>query len=194
MACFLPRTDKSSLIPSCSFTNRSLHTSFQFADCFYYNSWDNELAYIDPNYGLDQVDQAATPADFWSSLRERLLYLVAEHTKRQKGYHSGLPFLVLVMGEAADTPEFMTVVEDVIKRIPEVRAQYTPTGTSQEGAEKSPGAELVASDDPTFAAAKGIAFWSRTRMDRSYCGYYGDSKETQRVLEETVTKDGHEDL
>ena len=88
-----------------SYTNQSLHTSFQIARCFYFDSWDNHLSTIDPEYGLDKLKESEQPKDFQGSLRKRLLDRVTEHAKTHPGL-SDLNFIVLVAGEAADTPEF----------------------------------------------------------------------------------------
>lgn len=157
-----------------SFTNRSLHTSFQLAHCFYFNSWDNHLSVIDPRYGLDKLKESESSKDFWNSIREYLLVQVADHT-RSHPEHSDLPFLVLVAGEAATEPGFADVLQDVVKRIPEVwvfsGGEQADSSRRQEGtgSERRPKVELVVPDDPTFAAARGAAFWMSMRLDGSYC-------------------------
>ncbi|KAK4034757.1 hypothetical protein C8A01DRAFT_48905 [Parachaetomium inaequale] len=143
-----------------SLTNGSVYTSFQGARCFYRLSWDNYLGSINTNFGLDKLDQATTPDQFWDALRDHLLSAVAEFTKRQPHY-SRSDFIVLTAGEAADRPEFLGVVRSVAEGIPGIRTQH--------GAAKVPEVELVVSDDPAFSAARGAAFWLRMRMGWSYC-------------------------
>lgn len=155
-----------------SFTNRSLHTSFQLARCFYLNSWDNHLSTIDPRYGLDNLEELERAQDFWDSVRERLLEQVAEHA-RSHSVHSDLPFLVLVAGEAAAEPGFTDVLREVVERIPKARitsgGSETDDSRRQEGTGQRPEVELIVPDDPTFAASRGAAFWMSMRLDWSYC-------------------------
>ncbi|KAG6360416.1 hypothetical protein INS49_011476 [Diaporthe citri] len=155
-----------------SFTNQSLHTSFQIARCFYSDSWDNHLSTIDPRYGLDKLKESEPPQDFWDSVRERLLEQVAEHARRHS-VHSDLPFLVLVAGEAATEPDFTDVLQEVVKSIPDVRVtsggEQTGDIRRQQGTERQPEVELIIPDDPTFAAARGAAFWMWVRLEGSYC-------------------------
>ncbi|KAH8744372.1 hypothetical protein F5883DRAFT_529919 [Diaporthe sp. PMI_573] len=110
-----------------SFTNQSLHTSFQLAGCFYLNSWDNHLSTIDFRYGLDRLEESEFPQDFWDSVREHLLEQVAEHA-RSHSVHSDLPFLVLIAGEAANKPGFTDVLQEIVKSIPNV---CIPSGGEQ---------------------------------------------------------------
>lgn len=155
-----------------SFTNHSLHTSFQRASCFYFNSWDNSLGTIDPRYGLNRLKESENPPDFWDSIREHLVKNVGEHARRTPEY-SHLPFLVLVAGEAANHPDFTHVLREVVKSIPDVRipdgGKQTNHNPQQEGTERRPYVELILSDMPTFAAARGAAFWMWMRLDDSYC-------------------------
>jgi hypothetical protein len=53
----------------------------------------------------------------------------------------------------------------VVKRV----AEGMPGIRTQHGAAKRPEAEVVVSEDLTFSAARGAAFWLRMWMDRSYC-------------------------
>jgi hypothetical protein len=41
-------------------------------------------------------------------------------------------------------------------------------------AARPPDIELVISDDPTFSAARGTAFWLRMKMGWSYCDEFDD--------------------
>ncbi len=150
-----------------SFTNQSLYTSFQPTECFFFSAWANRLASIDASYGLDKLDEANTPALFWDALRIHLLARVAEFTKT--GSYAYAALTVLTAGEASDHPDFLAVVRDVAKEIPRVRGDYGATGKHE--------AEVVISNDPTYAAARGAAFWLRTRMDWSYCEGVGDDEE-----------------
>ena len=87
--------------------------------------------------------------------------------------HAYLPFLVLVASEAAAHPDFTHVLQQVVKSIPDVRiangGKRTDHILQQEGTEPRPDVELFVSDMPTFAAARGAAFWMWMRLDGSYC-------------------------
>jgi len=79
---------------------------------------------------------------------------------------------VLVAGEAADTPEFLDVVHDVVRAIPGLCASESRTTEWKENG-KAGHVELVIPDERTYGAAKGAAIWLRTRMDRTYCAEEG---------------------
>lgn len=148
-----------------SYTNQSLHTSFQVARCFYFDSWDNHISTIDPEYGLDKLKGSEQPKDFQGSLRKRLLDRVTEHVKTHPE-HSHLDFVVLVAGEAADAPEFKHVLKQVVEGIPDARSREAATVKEKR---PQPEVELVVPEDPAFAAAQGAAYWMWMRLDRSYC-------------------------
>jgi hypothetical protein len=171
-----------------SFTNRSLYTSFQPATCFFFKPWDNRLASIDTNYGLDRLGEAATPALFWDALRTHLLARVAKFTKQKLGYDYA-SIAIFPAGEAANHPDFLDVVRDVAKEIPRVRGNLGATRRA---------AEVVVSEDPTYAAARGAAFWMRTRMDWSYCegleDEEGDDADVEIVSRDSRDRDGHTEL
>ena len=168
-------------MPCCSFTNHSLYTSFQPAQCVFFNAWESSLGSIDTDYGLDNLDKAATPALFWDALRNRLLARVAEFTKQKDYAYAAVT--VLTTGEAADHSGFLDVVRDVVKEIPRVRSEHGATRKQ---------AELVVSADPAYTAARGAAFWLRTRMDWSYCAIFND--ETVWQFDEAMAHSGHTEL
>ncbi len=169
-------------MPCCSFTNHSLYTSFQSAECVFFNAWASSLGSIETDYGLDNLNKAATLALFWDALRNRLLARVAEFTKEKDYAYAAVT--VLTTGEAADHPGFLDVVRDVVEEIPRVRGEHGATRKHQ--------AELVVSDDPSYTAARGAAFWLRTRMDWSYCAVFDD--ETVWGLDEAMANSGHTEL
>jgi hypothetical protein len=141
---------------------------------------------------LDRLGEAPTAALFWDALRSHLLARVAEFTKQGGGYaypHAALE--VYPAGEAADHPDFLNVIRDVAKEIRRVRVEHGATGRYE--------AEVVASNDPTYAAARGAAFWLRTRMDWSYCdevedddNYEDEDDETRLQVEQA--RSGHTEL
>ena len=155
-----------------SFTNHSLYTSFQRAGCYFSNSWDNHLASIDPRYGLDGESEAESPEQFWSELKAHLHSLIKQHATRQGGY-CRTPFTVLVAGEAADTAEFLDVLNDVVRDIPGLCGNKSRTAEEWEENDEAAKVELVIPDDLTYGAAKGAAIWLRTRMNWTYCADQG---------------------
>lgn len=108
-------------------------------------------------------------------MRAHLLSLVKQHATRGLEY-SQLPFTVLVAGEAADTPEFLDAVYDVVEAIPELCSS------------KVGPVELVIPADRTYGAAKGAAFWRRTKLDKKYCADIGFLDQYDMI------KDTHEEL
>ena len=181
------------LISPNSFTNQSLHTSLQLARCFFLDSWDNALATTDSRYGLDRLTESERPEDFWASVHQHLLERVAEYLKRHPT-NSHLPFLVLVAGEAANVPEFTIILQEVVKSIPNLRATAAKTDVQQEGTAKRPEMELVVSDDPRFAAARGAVFWMRMRLDWSYCDGFYASHPGEYLSQEDTVRDAHVEL
>lgn len=170
-----------------SFTNRSLYTSLRPARCFFHYAWEEDIGSIKADFGLDKLNEATTPVLFWNGVQKLLLSRVTAYAKRHPAF-SHLPFLILVAGEAADTPEFLAVVQNVVKGIPDACAVKPSQGTSKKDV------ELAVSDDPTFSAARGAAFWLRMRMDWSYCAESDDFDGTQIMLQETPISDGHVEL
>ncbi|OBT92806.2 hypothetical protein VE01_09064 [Pseudogymnoascus verrucosus] len=151
-----------------SFTNHSLYTSFQRTGCYFNNPLDHSLTSIDPRYGLDKVSQATSPKQYWSELKTHLLSLVKQHKTRGRTYDCQSLFTVLVAGEAANTPEFLDVVHDVVQAI--LRESWT---AEREENGKTGHVELIIPDDLTYGAARGAAFWLQTRMNRTYCAVEG---------------------
>ncbi|KFY48734.1 hypothetical protein V495_01072 [Pseudogymnoascus sp. VKM F-4514 (FW-929)] len=155
-----------------SFTNHSLYTSFQRAGCYFSNPWDNHLALIDPRYGLDRESQASSPAQFWDEFKENLLSLVKQHAMRDTKYNCLTPFIVMVAGEAADTPEFLDIMHDVVRAIPRLCASKSKSPEWVENG-KTGQVEFLIPHDLTYGAAKGAAIWLRRRMDWTYCAEEG---------------------
>jgi hypothetical protein len=86
---------------------------------------------------------------------------VAKFTKHTQGSYAHWDFIVIIAGDAAHRPEFLDTLRSVAKSIPQLRVDH--------GVGRLPKVELVISDDPTFAAARGAAFWFRMLVDWSYC-------------------------
>lgn len=151
-----------------SFTNRSLYTSFQLSECYYFGSVDNRFASIDPQYGLNQASQAESPIQFWTELRLHLISLAKKHKAQDLRGHAQLPLTILVTGEAADTPKFLDVIHDVARDIQQL-CTSEPKAVGCKENRVGEGVELVILNDRTYGPAKGAAFWLWTRMSRTYC-------------------------
>ncbi|KAK3903723.1 hypothetical protein C8A05DRAFT_14317, partial [Staphylotrichum tortipilum] len=146
---------------SISFTNDSLYTAFQPTQCFF-EPLGPCAAYpplISTPHGLSQLASAPSAAHFWNEIRTHLLSEVAGFSKIG-AFSDYSTFTVLTAGEAADHPDFLTVVRDVAGEIPRIRKEYGARDLM---------AELVVSEEPGWAAARGAAFWLHTRMNSSYC-------------------------
>ncbi|KFY13665.1 hypothetical protein V492_03117 [Pseudogymnoascus sp. VKM F-4246] len=123
-------------------------------------------------YGLDRESQATSSAQFWSELKGNLLSLVKQHATRDEKYNCLNPFTVLVAGEAANTPEFLDVMHDVIRAIPGLCASKSKTPEWAKNGEIDQ-VEFIIPNDLTYGAAKGAAIWLRRRMDWTYCAEIG---------------------
>ncbi|KAK3898927.1 hypothetical protein C8A05DRAFT_46875 [Staphylotrichum tortipilum] len=173
-----------------SLTNDSLYTSFQPTECFFFSAWANRLTLIDTKYGLDNLGSATTPALFWDALR---VFLDTRAADFAKTLSYGYAVTILTAGEAANHPDFLAVVREVARDI----SQGHRDG---KGELRKHRAEVVVSDDPTYAAARGSAFWLRTRIDWSYCkGVDGEDGKDGEGDGETVSQDnsdrgGHTEL
>lgn len=94
-------------------------------------------------------------------MKTHLFSLVQKHAAQVRPSYRQLPFTVIVAGEAADTPEFIDVVHDLVKAIPELRGS------------KGSAVELIIPADRTFGAANGAAFWLWTQSVKKYCTEVG---------------------
>lgn len=128
--------------------------------CFFYNP-GSYFADSCPELGLDQLEYEHSKEVFWRRQQE---HLVSQHTKFI-GRHDVAPWtaLVLVAGEAANTPEFIAVINQTIAQIHADPAHW------DKKTNKPTEFEVLVADDPVFAAAKGAALHQRLTMDSSYC-------------------------
>lgn len=145
-----------------SFTNRSLYTAFAQRSCFGKQPIE-KAGVIDNDLGLDRLNNTA-PETFWTALRERL-HTRGKDMKDWRDWNWPAKILVVVTGEAAHHPEFLSAVKDMTATLPKILS----AAKSQEGAPQID-AELVIPEDPVSAPATGAALWSRLRVESgSYC-------------------------
>ncbi|KJK87925.1 hypothetical protein H633G_08210 [Metarhizium anisopliae BRIP 53284] len=144
-----------------SLTNHSLYTSFQISTCFFWPARSAQLGTIDPRFGLNQLEQASDQEMFWRELQDHLKSRVREYVKQPDNYRES--FLVVVSGEAADNPKVVEAIRGMITDM-----QKDPAFRVVESG-RAPRIELLISEDPTYAAAKGVAFGQRINMDSRYC-------------------------
>lgn len=126
------------------------------------------MGLIDPNFGFDQRVNTKNKAVFWHSLKQYLVKRVIEYIK----HNNNVPpasYIVILAGEAAESMEFLNVVREAIEDIKMLADKSKPT----------PKVDLVASNDPVYAAARGAAFWMRTSLDPEYCDDYIEEAERQ---------------
>ncbi|PKS12623.1 hypothetical protein jhhlp_000831 [Lomentospora prolificans] len=169
-----------------SFTNRSLYTTFIQGGCFYKAPVET-VGIIDERLGLDHLGDSS-PDKYWNDVSDRLLARGAYFNKwiKSRSFYAIKP-IVLVTGEAAEDPKFLSIVEKIAAELPsflldgEAATQSTADDSGQ-------GAELIVLDDPATAPARAAALWSRMKMEEaSYCkteqccDRYGkqESKETK---------------
>ncbi|KAK9434602.1 LysM domain protein [Metarhizium brunneum] len=144
-----------------SLTNHSLYTSFQISTCFFWPARSAQLGTINPRFGLNQLEQASDQEIFWRELQDHLKSRVREYVKQPDNYRES--FLVVVSGEAADNPKVVEAIRGIITDMEKDPAfRVVETG-------RAPRIELLISEDPTYAAAKGVAFGQRINMDSRYC-------------------------
>ncbi|KAG9258054.1 uncharacterized protein F5Z01DRAFT_644985 [Emericellopsis atlantica] len=177
-----------------SFTNQSLHTSFQVTRCFFLDSWSNDFGTIDSRYGLDKLMHMGPERreDFWTSIHDHLVERVTKYLGRHSP-HPRVPFLALVAGEASDTPEFRTVLQEVTESVARLRVADARSQGEPEGTDIRP-MELLIADDPTFAAARGAAFWMRMQLDWSYCEDCFASRPGEYVSQYDMLSESHVEL
>lgn len=126
------------------------------------------MGLIDSNFGFDQKGNAKNEASFWHSLRQFLVKRVIEYIK----HGNGIPrasYIVVLAGEAAESAEFLNAVREVVEDIKQLVDKN----------KVAPKVEMVASNDPVYAAARGAAFWMRTSLDAAYCDDYIEEAERE---------------
>ncbi|KAK4450330.1 hypothetical protein QBC34DRAFT_297698 [Podospora aff. communis PSN243] len=164
---------------------------FFVSGCYFYGHQGNNLALIDPRYGLDQKSLAESPAQFWSDLKSHIMSLVKEHGERVLGCEAQLPLTMLVTGEAADTPEFLDIVHGVVRETQQLCSREPKVaGCKANKTERE--VDLVILDDGTYGPAKGAAFWLWTRMSSTYCAEY--YAEHGIVEQSSMKKEVHKEL
>lgn len=149
-----------------SFTNHSLYTSFQQATCYSFPASSNRLGTINPELGLYQQEHASDEESFWRKLEDYLVSKAEEYVTSGDfpgDFSLRKHCILLVAGEAADSPKFMDAVRQAITRI-----QNDPIHRYKE-AMTGPKMELLVSQDLTYAAAAGVALWRRNMIGSSYC-------------------------
>lgn len=178
----------------CRLTDSSLQTAFQDNECLGKQSHANKDNLINPEFGLEQRSKAKNAAAYWAGVKkhivERFQQVTASEGDSPKSYG------VVLAGEAALQADFAKTVKAAIKEI-----------ASAKKAERK--IELLVSEDPVYAAARGAAFWVRRALDRQYCFDLWDEKlakiqaekaeaaakeEKPKAGEPAKAKKGHDEL
>lgn len=144
------------------------------------------MGLIDPKFGFDRRDNAKNGAAFWHSLRQYLINRVIEYSKHGRDIPP-TSYMVVLAVEAAESAEFLNVVGEAIGDIKKLAAKTKPT----------PKIELVLSNHPVYAAARGAAFWMRTSLDPAYCDDYIEEVEREegpRSEKHEASDHGHGEL
>lgn len=120
-------------------------------------------------------------AGLWNAFRERLLARLAERDTYLT-YAQPLEIL-LVAGEAGSHPEFLRVIRDVLQHL---QARHEDSASNL---------ELLISEDPAFAAARGAALWQRLRTEaRHYCDTLECCPSSQYAQSKAAAGDFHTGL
>lgn len=97
---------------------------------------------LDFSAGLDSRNHFANDSDYWTHIRTRIVELV-QHS-------SQLPDMLLLGGENGTEKELLTTIRDAVALLkPAVSLDI----------------DTAAIVDPTFAAARGMAFYARRRQE-----------------------------
>lgn len=92
-------------------------------------------------------------------------YLVArwaDHARDAENYRAS--YTLILAGEGADNVDFRRAVNKALASI-----QHGLPGTGPPA-----NFTLLVSQEPTFAAARGVALWRRTMIDSKYCADYDE--------------------
>ncbi|KAJ4154003.1 hypothetical protein LMH87_010467 [Akanthomyces muscarius] len=150
-----------------SLTDQSLYTSFQLATCYFLTPVGGRLGTINPDFGLRKQDHTfSRDDDFWYEFEEYVVARWVDHAADGDNYRGS--YTVLLAGEGADDAKFQRAVEKAMARI----AVGSPDAERETG--PPPRVSLLVSQDPSFAAARGVALWRRTMMDGKYCADFDE--------------------
>ncbi len=150
-----------------SLTDQSLYTSFQLATCYFLTPVGGRLGTINPDFGLRRQDHTfSRDDDFWHEFEEYVVARWVDHAADGDNYRGS--YTVLLAGEGADDAKFQRAVEKAMARI----AVGSPDAERETG--PPPRVSLLVSQDPSFAAARGVALWRRTMMDGKYCADFDE--------------------
>lgn len=142
-------------------TENSLQTAFQDNECLGKQGHNNKDNLINPDFGLDQRKKAKNSAAYWAGVKKHLVERFQQATAAEGD--SPKSYGVVLAGEAALEDDFAKAAKAAIKEI-----------ASAKKAERQ--IELLVSEDPVYAAARGAAFWVRRALDRQYCFALWDEK------------------
>ncbi|KAJ6783598.1 hypothetical protein PWT90_10949 [Aphanocladium album] len=138
-------------------TDQSLYTSFQAATCFFHSPINACLGTINFELGLLREASTSDKQIFWHKFEDYLVARWVEHARNGDDYHHS--YTLVLAGEGAPNPNLQRVVDSAIERL---KSGIPGTGPPANFT-------LLISEEPTFAGARGVAFWRRSMMDRKYC-------------------------
>lgn len=152
------------LIGICEFslTNDALYSSAQSDSCLHL-SW-GARAQIDTEAGLNMLD-GRNPDTYWAYLQQQMSVTVRDCIGGPC-----LPTTILASGEAVTNPKVLSILQAVTHGAQVHCDEHPPEPyTNNRGElEPKPTVQLLVSEDPVFAAAKGAAF-SMSRHCWNYC-------------------------
>lgn len=148
-----------------SLTEQSLYTSFQAATCFFNSPIGARLGTINSDFGLLRQDSASDKQSFWHKFEDYLVARWVDYARNGDDYDAS--YTLVLAGEGAPNPDLQRAVGNAIDRLkPGLPGTGPPANFT-----------FLISEEPTFAAARGAAFWRRSMMDRKYCVDYKEPPE-----------------
>ncbi len=146
----------------CSLTNDALYSSTQSDSCLHL-SW-GARAQVDTEAGLHML-VGQDPDKYWAYLQQRLAATVSGCIRG-----SCQPTTILASGEAMTNSKVLSILEAVAHSAQNYCDEHPPEPHTNDRGEREPKptVQLLVSEDPVFAAAKGAAF-SMRRHYWNYC-------------------------
>lgn len=140
-------------LTGCSYSFSSLYTLFQDNECFFQQSPQKRHSTMDASLGHAQAKLAKSGAVFFKTVKDHLVEEFNRDIDATTQANPETSYAVVVAGEAATHPEFLTAVTQAIDEV---------VGTT-----KRKVGQVKILDG--YAAALGTADWMRRAMDHGYC-------------------------
>jgi hypothetical protein len=169
------------------FTNATLHTAVSYINYAFVRDSDTHIAA--PHLGLSMLSAYYSPSAYWADVHDHLQTLPRAFAERGRPISA-----VVLLGENAAMPEFLTVLRDALGG---VAVTTIPLTWDEDRGDEIPvsaeGRRMVrvsseALADPLWAAARGAARYARLRqevpwncMEPEECRNYVEAGATEDV-------------